>query len=135
MEKILFNNFLFGYILRCNKIFDFRGNIKFFTDDKNFLQIGAIKRDTGDKILPHYHNNTERIIPKTNEVLVIYEGKLLVNFYIDNIQVGDLLCEAGDILYLTDGAHGFEIKDKVKIIEIKQGPNLGINDKTKFYVS
>ena len=67
-------------------------------------------------------------------MLIIYEGQLLVNFYLENIKVGDITCHAGDILYLTDGAHGFEIKKDVKILEIKQGPNKGLKDKTKFNV-
>ena len=38
----------------------------------------------------------------------------------------------GDIILLIDGGHGFKIMEDAVIMEIKQGPYVGIEDKEHF---
>jgi hypothetical protein len=40
--------------------------------------------------------------------------------------------EAGDVILLVSGGHGFEVIEEVEMIEVKQGPYLGEHDKTRF---
>ena len=40
--------------------------------------------------------------------------------------------EAGDIILLATGGHGFEVLEATEIIEVKQGPYMGEGDKTRF---
>ena len=39
---------------------------------------------------------------------------------------------AGDIILLVSGGHGFHVLDEVEMIEVKQGPYAGDNDKKRF---
>ena len=40
--------------------------------------------------------------------------------------------KAGDILALYSGGHGFKAIEDLEMVEIKQGPYQGSNDKTRF---
>jgi hypothetical protein len=42
------------------------------------------------------------------------------------------ILEAGDIILLAFGGHGFEMLEPTEIIEVKQGPFAGDKDKTRF---
>lgn len=69
----------------------------------------------------------------TQEVLFIKKGILRVDFYDeyeDYLESKDL--HAGDIILLISGGHGFQILEEVEMIEVKQGPYAGENDKKRF---
>jgi hypothetical protein len=40
--------------------------------------------------------------------------------------------EAGDVILLISGGHGFEVVEEVEMFEVKQGPFGGNMDKTRF---
>ena len=42
------------------------------------------------------------------------------------------MLEAGDVVLLIEGGHGFEVMEDVEMIEVKQGPYAGEQDKTRF---
>lgn len=42
-----------------------------------------------------------------------------------------MLC-AGDVILLSTGGHGFEVIEEIEMIEVKQGPYAGEEDKTRF---
>ena len=42
------------------------------------------------------------------------------------------MLEAGDVALLIEGGHGFEVIEDVEMIEVKQGPYAGEQDKTRF---
>lgn len=69
----------------------------------------------------------------TQEVLFIKKGILRVDFYDeyeDYLESKDL--HAGDIILLISGGHGFQVLEEVEMIEVKQGPYAGENDKKRF---
>lgn len=106
--------------------------IKFFTQDSDDIQVGIINRPNGHLIEPHFHLNNERKLNSTSEVLIILEGELKVNFYDFKMEfVQSEIIKTGDVLVLFSGGHGFEILQKTKMIEVKQGPYMGELDKTK----
>ena len=106
--------------------------IKFFTKDSDEIQVGIINRPSGHLIEPHFHLNNERNLNSTSEVLIILEGKLKVNFYDFKMEYFQSeIIKTGDVLVLFSGGHGFEILEKTKMIEVKQGPYLGELDKIK----
>ncbi|NHZ85953.1 MAG: hypothetical protein GWP19_08740, partial [Planctomycetia bacterium] len=37
-----------------------------------------------------------------------------------------------DVILLIKGGHGFEVLEDIEMFEIKQGPYVGKNDKTRF---
>ena len=42
------------------------------------------------------------------------------------------ILEAGDVILLATGGHGFEVLEEIEMIEVKQGPYAGDWDKTRF---
>lgn len=110
-----------------------KDGIEFFTPNEYSQQIGYMKRIVGHVIPPHVHNPVHREVQYTKEVLFIKSGKVRVDFYDDDQQyLESTILEAGDVILLSLGGHGFEILEEAEIIEVKQGPYAGDKDKTKF---
>ncbi len=107
--------------------------INFFTPNDYSQQLAYMKHDTGHVIDPHVHNKVERNVQVTQEVLVIKKGKLQVDFYTQEQEyIKSELLEAGDIILLASGGHGFKALENLEMVEIKQGPYAGDMDKVKF---
>lgn len=107
--------------------------IEFFTPSTYSQQIGYMNRPTGYVIAPHVHNPVAREVQFTKEVLLIRSGRLRVDFYSDQQQyLESTVLEAGDVILLAYGGHGFEMLEPTEIIEVKQGPYAGDEDKTRF---
>lgn len=107
--------------------------VNFFTPDKLSQQLAYIKHPPGRLIEPHIHNIVPREVLHTQEVLVIKRGRLKVDFYDDErncIESREL--QAGDVILLAEGGHGFEVLEELEMIEVKQGPYAGEGDKTRF---
>jgi hypothetical protein len=130
IENIVFNNINIAIILR-NK---FRSEgIHFFTSDNDSQQLGYMNRPIGHEILPHRHNLIPREVHLTQEVLFIKSGKVRVDFYSNNQDyLESRVLYPGDIILLSDGGHGFKMLEKSEIIEVKQGPYCGDQDKVRF---
>jgi hypothetical protein len=107
--------------------------IKFLTPDTYSQQIGYMSRPKGYVIQPHVHNAVSREVFYTKEVLFIKTGIVRVDFYDnDQIYLESRILNGGDIILLAFGGHGFEILESSEIIEVKQGPYAGDEDKTRF---
>jgi mannose-6-phosphate isomerase-like protein (cupin superfamily) len=110
-----------------------REGIEFFTPGTYSQQIGYMNRPAGHVIDPHVHNPVLRQVQFTKEVLFIKSGRLRVDFYTDAQQyLESTILEAGDVILLALGGHGFEMLEATEIIEVKQGPYAGDADKTRF---
>lgn len=107
--------------------------IKFFTPDEFSQQLGYMSHPKGYIISPHVHNHIPREVQFTNEVLFIRSGKVRVDFYDDNQNyLQSSILNQGDVILLASGGHGFEMLEPAEIIEVKQGPYIGDQDKTRF---
>lgn len=107
--------------------------ISFFTPNDLSQQLAYMQHKKGHLIEPHVHNLVKREVHYTKEVLFIKKGKLRVDFYSDDkVYVESHILEAGDVILLAAGGHGFEILEDVEMFEVKQGPYAGENDKTRF---
>ena len=42
------------------------------------------------------------------------------------------ILEAGDVILLATGGHGFEVLEEIEMVEVKQGPYAGDQDKPRF---
>lgn len=110
-----------------------REGIEFFTPDSHTLQLGYMNRSAGYMIPPHVHNPVAREVHYTKEVLFIRRGRLRVDFYdVECSYLESTILEAGDVVLLAFGGHGFEMLEPTEIIEVKQGPYAGGADKTRF---
>jgi len=110
-----------------------REGIDFFTPDEFSQQLAYMKRPKDYIIPPHVHNRVTRKVQLTQEVLFIKSGKMRVDFYDDERHyVKSEILESGDVILLASGGHGFEALEEIEIIEVKQGPYTGDEDKTRF---
>ena len=130
IEHIVYHDQILALIVSRN--FDKPG-IHFFTTDEFSQQLAYIHHPTGKVILPHVHNPVPREVQYTQEVLLIKKGKLRIDFYNKQHQyLESRILEAGDVILLIAGGHGFEILEEIEMIEVKQGPYVGERDKTRF---
>lgn len=110
-----------------------KSGIHFFTPDDLSQQLAYMRHPAGKVIDPHIHNPVHRNVQYTQEVLFIKRGRLRVDFY-DNDQryLESRILQAGDVILLATGGHGFEVLEEIEMIEVKQGPYAGDDDKTRF---
>lgn len=107
--------------------------IEFFTPGDFSQQLGYMNRKKGYLIDPHVHNYVERKVTLTQEVLFIKSGKVRVDFFDeDQNYLESRVLVQGDVILLAAGGHGFEMIEDTEMIEVKQGPYCGDQDKTKF---
>ncbi len=107
--------------------------IHFFTPNDLSQQLAFMRHPPGKVIDPHVHNPVSRNVHYTQEVLFIKKGTLRVDFYSNDQQyLESRVLEAGDVILLATGGHGFEMLEEVEMIEVKQGPYAGDQDKTRF---
>ncbi len=107
--------------------------IHFFTPDDFSQQLAYMKHPKGKTILPHVHNRVPRQVEYTQEILFIKSGKIRVDFYgINQKYIESHILSQHDVILLIKGGHGFEVLEEIEMFEIKQGPYVGENDKTRF---
>jgi mannose-6-phosphate isomerase-like protein (cupin superfamily) len=107
--------------------------VHFFTPGHLSQQLAYMRHPAGQVIPPHVHNPVPREVQFTQEVLFLRRGRLRVDFYSEHREyLESRILEAGDVILLATGGHGFEVLDEVEMIEVKQGPYAGDADKTRF---
>jgi len=107
--------------------------INFFTPNDYSQQLAYMSHPTGKEIQPHVHKKVQREVHYTQETLFIRKGKLQVDFYSDDQQyLESRVLEAGDVILLIKGGHGFKVLEDLEMFEVKQGPYAGDEDKIKF---
>lgn len=107
--------------------------INFYTTDDLSLQVGAAYYPTGKSVDAHTHNDCIRTIKGTGEVVIMKKGKYRVDFYDDTrTYIKSYMLVENDIIVFIQGSHGFKSIEDVELIEVKQGPYMGNEDKTRF---
>src|SRR5262249_39753166 len=130
LEKIVHNGEMLALIVRDKYS---KPGISFFTPDDLSQQLAYIQHPAGKVIEAHFHNPVLRTVAYTQETLLIKRGRLRVDFF-DGQQnyLESRELEAGDVILLVKGGHGFEVLEQLEMIEVKQGPYAGEGDKTRF---
>ena len=130
MEIITKKNKTLAYLIRNDHKCD---GIDFITPDDYSQQVAYMHHPAGKVIAAHVHNPVHRSVLFTQEVLFIKKGKLRVDFY-DEYEdyLESRILNPGDVLLLVSGGHGFKALEELEMIEVKQGPYAGDNDKTRF---
>lgn len=130
IQSIIHNEQQLALIIRRNFKKD---GIEFFTPSTYSQQIGYMNRPAGYKIPPHVHNPVVREVQYTKEVLFVKSGRVRVDFYSEVQEyLESAILETGDVILLAFGGHGFEMLEPTEMIEVKQGPYAGEQDKTRF---
>ena len=121
---------LLAYIIRA----DFSPDItSFVTPPEHNFQVGFVVYPKDGAIQSHYHRKIDRKISNTSEVLVVRKGHCEIDIYDDEqILVETLEMTTGDVMVMVSGGHGFRIVEDTVLLEIKQGPYIGIDEKKRF---
>ncbi len=107
--------------------------IHFFTPNDFSQQLAYMKYPKDHEIESHAHKPVPRKIEWTQEVLFIKSGKVRVDFYgPGHVYLESRILNAGDVILLAHGGHGFIMLEESEIIEAKQGPYAGNEDKVRF---
>ena len=131
VEKIYHKKKLYALIVKAK--FRKKKGISFFTPNYTNQQFGYMKHDKGYLIKPHKHKKRTTKIFYTTEVIILFKGRLRVDFY-DQKQkyLFSKIIKEKDIIMLVHGGHGFKVLKNIEMIEVKQGPYSKIKDKKKF---
>ena len=118
------------YVIRANTKPE---QTTFITPPDAKQQVGFIVYPKGGVIARHIHRPLERHIIGMAEVLVVRSGHCQIEVYDEQeslVTVRDLY--QNDVVLMVGGGHGFQIKEDTVLLEIKQGPYLGVDDKKLF---
>lgn len=103
---------------------------QFLTQDDAEQQVGFIVYPKGGRIPAHTHLPMARQLSTTAETLVVRRGKVEASLYNDERElVATRTLEVGDVLVLVSGGHGFRMREDTVLLEIKQGPYYGLEEK------
>lgn len=130
IEAVKKKDKLLAMIIRNDYVCD---GVDFITPNEYSQQVAYMHHPAGKVIDAHVHNLVHRNVVLTQEVLFVKKGILRVDFYDDYedyLESRDL--HAGDIILLVSGGHGFQVLEEVEMVEVKQGPYAGDNDKKRF---
>ena len=106
---------------------DWNDGLSFYSQDEEFIQVGAWGYDTGKELLAHIHDEVERKVYWTQEVLYIKKGSIKAKVYdLDENLVDEIIAKEGDTLILLRGGHGYTIlENETQVLEVKNGPYVG----------
>ena len=105
----------------------------FVTPENLNLQVGFVVYKAGEKVPRLYHKEIERAVSNTSEVISVRLGSCNVQIYDDSQNlVADRRLDVGDIIIFVGGGHGFRMNKDTVLSEVKQGPYIGIDEKTNF---
>jgi mannose-6-phosphate isomerase-like protein (cupin superfamily) len=105
----------------------------FITPPDAKQQVGFIVYPTDSIIRRHLHKPLARHIIGMAEVLVVRVGHCQIEVYDENkVLVATRDLYQGDVVLMVGGGHGFRILEDTVLLEIKQGPYLGEDDKELF---
>ena len=130
VEQISSNGQALCYVIRANTKPD---NTTFITPPDAKQQVGFIVYPKGGVIARHIHRPLERHIIGMAEVLLVRSGLCQIDIYDEqeNLVTSRDLYQ-NDVVLMVGGGHGFQIKEDTVLLEIKQGPYLGADDKKLF---
>jgi mannose-6-phosphate isomerase-like protein (cupin superfamily) len=128
--KVIEGKHIFAIVLR--KDFNISGP-SFFTPGEFSQQLGMLIHPRGKVVERHRHKLVRREILRTQEVLVLLEGRVKVDLYNDRgRRLRTVILKAGDAILLARGGHRIKVLADAKIVEVKQGPYAGFDDKEFF---
>ena len=130
IECVSWNDKPLAYIIRGTYLPE---RTTFVTDNSMPLQTGHVVYPAGGTIQRHVHKPIERRLTFTSEALFVKKGRCWIDIYSDDRQlVASRELAKGDLMLMLGGGHGFRMIEDTILIEIKQGPYTGIDEKERF---
>ena len=130
VEQIASGGKVLAYIIRSEINPD---KTTFLTPSDLKQQVGFIVYPAGGVIKRHVHRPLERHLIGTSEVLIVRRGRCEIDIYDDERElVASRQLRPGDIMLMVGGGHGFRMLEDTVLLEVKQGPYTGIDEKEHF---
>jgi len=130
MEPIMWEDQILAYLIRGTVAPE---KTVFPTPPALEFQVGFVVYEAGGVIAAHRHVPLSRNIERTCEVIVIRKGRCEVDIYNDDRQViATRELSTGDLVIIVSGGHGFRMLEDTVLLEIKQGPYFGLDEKEQF---
>jgi hypothetical protein len=105
----------------------------FLTPPEFKQQVGFVVYPAGGEISRHIHRSIQRQLIGTSEVLVVRKGHCLIDVFSDEHDlVAQRELNVGDVVLMVGGGHGFHMLEETVLLEIKQGPYTGLDEKERF---
>lgn len=105
----------------------------FHTPPECTLQLGHIVCPSGGQIQRHVHTPVRRELVGSAEVLMVQQGWCEVDIYSRERRLVDTReLHSGDIMIAVAGGHGFRMLADTVLVEVKQGPYPGLEEKVRF---
>jgi len=130
IERVTCDGRLLCYIIRAGL---YPRETTFVTPPEFNLQVGYVVYPARGVIQRHVHRLIERTIIGTSEVLIVRRGRCEIDVYGEDRQRVDTReLRVGDVVVMVSGGHGFRMSEDTALLEIKQGPYTGIDEKERF---
>ena len=130
VERITHAGRLMSVIIRAGHCVD---SIEFYTPGDYSQQLACMDHPVGYCIPPHVHNEVPRQVTFTKETIFVRKGRMRIDYYDDNRDyIRSAIVGTGDVILLAYGGHGFEMLEATQLVEVKQGPYVGHEDKVRF---
>ena len=95
----------------------------FICPDHFPFQLGVSFYKSGDVVRDHEHLPRSVQVTMFQELVLIAEGGATMRLFDkERKPMGVWSLAAGDLVLLINGAHGFDLVENTKIVEVKQGP-------------
>ena len=105
----------------------------FVTPSHYKQQVGFVAYPAGGEVQRHLHLPLERHLVGTSEVLIVRKGRCLMDVYDDAKELAATReLNAGDVVLMVGGGHGFRMLEDTLFLEVKQGPYLDLEEKERF---
>lgn len=130
IEEITYQGKILTIIIRSSFLPE---RTSFLTPPEFKQQVGYVVYPKGGVIRRHIHRQLERNLVGTSEVILVKKGKCLLDIFNDDRElVATRELGTGDLMLLVDGGHGFRIQEDTVLVEVKQGPYTGVEEKELF---
>jgi len=130
IEHITWNGKPLAYIIRAEMNPE---KTTFLTPPEFNLQVGFVVYPERGVIARHIHLPLQRHIEGTSELLVVKKGRCQIDIYNNNRElVATRGLQEGDIILIVGGGHGFQMLEDTVLLEVKQGPYTGMDEKERF---
>ena len=129
-EVISWNEQPLAYLIRADMCPE---ETTFLTPNNLNFQVGFVVYPAGGEVKRHVHKKIERNITGTAELIMIKAGSCEIDIYNDDRElVATRSLSFGDIVLTVNGGHGFRMQEDTTLVEVKQGPYSGVDEKDRF---
>lgn len=139
MEKIfseIEKTLLLHLVYRCGDLESQLSSRLNFGDEKDYLQVAAIRSPANTSYASHIHLERERKFKnlKAQESWVVIRGAVQVEYFdIDETFITSKTLNQGDVTITFHGGHGYKILDSETLVyEYKSGPYEGVEVDKRF---